>query len=262
MDKIKPNSGKLFVKSMNKMLYQHGSQMPSISVVIPVFHSKSTLKRALYSIKKQVWPQKHVEIILSIDDGKNYDWAEKYWSNITICSGYAPATGAGPTRNRGILASTGRYLAFLDSDDEWADGYLDALYPVAETHGLAFGQTVVHSHDGTYLMSLGHIPDDRGGQLRFDDFGRWPGSFHPMMQREMTPFFLNQPAQDVFHAIETMAMFGGMFPLVGAANYRLNLNAGSVTASAGFSHRLDWSYRHMAQWVMSGRSYVPKGKPA
>ncbi len=152
MDKIKPNSGKLFVKSMNKMILPaRFSQKPLISVIIPVFHSKSTLERALIRDKKQVWSQKHVEIIISIDDGKNYDWAEKYWSNITICSGYAPATGAGPTRNRGILASSGRYLAFLDADDEWKNSYLDALYPVAEKHGLAFGQTDIHSHDGTHI---------------------------------------------------------------------------------------------------------------
>ncbi len=63
-------------------------------------------------------------------------------------------------------------------------------------------------------MSLGGGPDNGDGVLRLEDFGRWPGSFHPMMQREMTPFFLNQPAQDVFHAIETVAMYGDMAPLV------------------------------------------------
>lgn len=257
MDKIKPNSGKLFVKSMNKMIPLRFSQKPLISVIIPVFRAKSTLERALHAVKAQVWSQKDVEIILSIDDGKNYDWAKKYWSNITICSGYAPATGAGPTRNRGILASSGRYLAFLDADDEWKNSYLDALYPVAENHGLAFGLTDIHTHDGAYLMSLGDGPDNGDGLLRLEHFGIWPGSFHPMIRRDMTPFFLNQPAQDVFHAIETVAMYGDMAPLVRAAKYRLNLNEGSVTASAGFSHRLDRSYRHMAQWVMSGRAYVP-----
>jgi glycosyltransferase involved in cell wall biosynthesis len=232
--------------------------MPMVSVIIPVFRAKSTLERALLSVKAQGWPEKDIEIVLSIDDGENYNWAKKYGSHIKLCYGLAPATGAGPARNRGILAASGQFLAFLDADDQWANGYLDALYPAAKTYGLAFGQTVIHAHDGSRLMRLGDAADQNNPQLKIDDFGHWPGSFHPLMRRQITPYFLNQPAQDVFHAIESMAAIGQQAPLVAAARYQLNLNTESVTASAGFSHRLDRSYRQMGQLVLSGQTQVPR----
>ena len=258
MDKKYPKSGKLLVKSINRIPPIRISQMPAVSVIIPVFRAKSTLERALLSVKAQGWPEKDIEIILSVDDEKKYDWAKTYGSNITPCYGRKPATGAGPARNRGILAASGQFLAFLDADDQWADGYLDALYPAAKTHGLAFGQTVIHAHDGSRLMQLGDAAGRNKPQLEIDHFGHWPGSFHPLMRRQLTPYFLNQPAQDVFHAIESMARIGQHAPLVAAARYQLNLNSGSVTASAGFSHRLDRSYRQMGQLVLSGQIQVPR----
>jgi hypothetical protein len=105
---------------------------------------------------------------------------------------------------------------------------------------------------------LGDAADRNNPQLEIDDFGHWPGSFHPLMRRHITPYFLNQPAQDVFHAIESITTIGQYAPLVVAARYQLNLNSGSVTASAGFSHRLDRSYRQMGQLVLSGQTQVPR----
>ena len=242
---------------------------PHISVILPVFHAELTLASALQSVNAQGWSEKNLEIILSIDDAKDYRWAKAYWPNITFCYGHAPATGAGAARNRGILAASGRYLAFLDADDIWQDGYLDALYPAAKKHGLAFGKTVIHAHDGTFLMQLGdheanraanHALNDIGGgqsRLKLEDFGALPGSFHPLMRRQLTPFFLKYPAQDVFHAMEVVAMHGNNAPLVDEARYQLNLGADSFTASAGFSHRIDRSYRLMMQFVRSGQTQVP-----
>ena len=237
---------------------------PLISVIVPVYRAQLTLASALLSVKAQAWSEKNLEIVLSIDDAKDYRWAKTYWSNITFCYGHAPATGAGAARNRGILAASGRYLAFLDADDIWQDGYLDALYPAAKKHGLAFGKTVIHAHDGTFLMQLGdHLTTHVGSgqsRLKLEDFGALPGSFHPLMRRQLTPFFLKYPAQDVFHALEAIAMLGNDAPQVDEARYQLNLGADSFTASAGFSHRIDRSYRQMIQFVRSGQTQVPHRK--
>lgn len=252
------NSGKLIVINIKKSQVIQSIRRASVSVIIPVFRAELTLERALNSVKLQNWPEHLVEIILSIDDGKDYSWAKKYWPNIKICFGTALASGAGPTRNRGILLSSGQYLAFLDADDMWSAGYLDALYPVAKQHGLAYARTMIMAHDGTPLMQLGNSSSQNQSILCLDDFGSWPGSFHPFMRRDLTPFFFNQPAQDVFHAIETMAIHGNHALLVDLAAYQINLLADSVTASAGFSHRLDRSYRQMISMIMSGQTQVPK----
>ena len=46
---------------------------PEISVIIPVYKARSTLKRAISSINNQLYDQDKIEIILSIDDSAKYD---------------------------------------------------------------------------------------------------------------------------------------------------------------------------------------------
>lgn len=92
-----------------------------VSIVIPTHNRADMLQRALDSALAQTHP--HLEIIV-VDDGSKDNTAEvvqayqekhpnvKYLKNET-------ALGACPTRNRGIMAATGKYTSFLDDDDEY-----------------------------------------------------------------------------------------------------------------------------------------------
>jgi len=89
-----------------------------ISVVIPVYNSETTLERCVNSICAQTW--ENIEIIL-VDDGstdKSGYLCDKYaarFSNINVV--HKKNEGQGRAKNDGINASTGRYIAFVDSDD-------------------------------------------------------------------------------------------------------------------------------------------------
>ena len=229
------------MKSINKLLPFRITQTPRVSVIIPCFQAEVTLRRAVTSLVDQKWRKDDLEIILSVDDGRDYGWVARLWPDITICKSLSRGTGPGPTRNRGIFAASGQYLAFLDADDAWSGGYLDALMPIVSRYGLAFGMTEVRSRKNDQVLVLG------AGQsyLRLQDFAHWPGSFHPVMRRIDTPLFVDQPAQDVFHAMTVLAAYGKAAPLVDEARYLLYLNTASVTASHGFSHRIDASYGKM-----------------
>jgi glycosyltransferase involved in cell wall biosynthesis len=229
------------VKSINKLLPFRITRTPLVSVIIPCFQAEATLRRAVASLVDQKWCKDDLEIILSVDDGRDYAWVARLWPNITICKSFSRGTGPGPTRNRGILAASGQFLAFLDADDMWSGGYLDALMPIVSRHGLAFGVTEVRSSEKDQVLVLG----ERQNHLCLQDFGRWPGSFHPVMRRIDTPLFVDQPAQDVLHAMTVLAAYGKAAPLVDAARYLLYLSTESVTASHGFSHNIDLSYKQM-----------------
>lgn len=229
------------MKSINKLLPIRITRAPLLSVIIPCFQAETSLRRAINSIVHQGWRQDDLEIVLSVDDGRDYSWAVNMWPQVTICPCLRRGTGPGPTRNRGILAASGQYLAFLDADDAWQEGYLDALMPLVSRHGLAFGKTEIRSAQGDKVLVLG----EGQSQLRVQDFGRWPGSFHPVMRRSDSPLFINQPAQDVFHAMVVLGAYGKAAPLVDKATYLLYLSKTSVTASHGFSHQIDRSYRQM-----------------
>lgn len=93
--------------------------MDKVSVIIPTFNRQDTLLRAVNSALQQTFP---VHEILVCDDGSDDD------SQNIICALNNPkikwiscGRNGMPSvpRNMGIKASTGNWIAFLDSDDEW-----------------------------------------------------------------------------------------------------------------------------------------------
>jgi len=87
---------------------------PLISVIIPTFNRYELTKEAVASVLNQSY--KSFEIIL-VDDGSN-DNTEKLSKIPGIKYIKQKHTGIpGQARNMGVKASSGEYLAFLDSDD-------------------------------------------------------------------------------------------------------------------------------------------------
>ena len=93
--------------------------MPTVSVVIPTFNRAHLITCAIKSILAQTYQD--FEIIV-VDDG-SLDETEK---SIQKCEDnrikyikHQKTKGPGAARNSGIDASSGDYIAFLDSDDEW-----------------------------------------------------------------------------------------------------------------------------------------------
>jgi glycosyltransferase involved in cell wall biosynthesis len=95
----------------------------TISVIIPCFNCSSTIKACLTSVINQTYS--NIEIIL-IDDYSSDSTSKvinnfiqehktkkiKYFKNKIN-------KGPGISRNRGLIKSTGSFIAFLDSDDVW-----------------------------------------------------------------------------------------------------------------------------------------------
>ena len=94
--------------------------MCKVSVIIPVYNRASLLKEALASVSNQTF--KDIEIIV-VDDGSDI-------KELSLIREYCCDVGAsllelehkgfpGRARNRGVEASKGALVAFLDSDDIW-----------------------------------------------------------------------------------------------------------------------------------------------
>lgn len=100
---------------------------PRVSVIVPVHNSEKYLTRCLDSILAQT--ERNIEVIC-IDDGSTDSSPE-------ILSSYAnrddrirlltqSCRGAGAARNAGLDIAQGTYLSFLDSDDFFEVGMLEA----------------------------------------------------------------------------------------------------------------------------------------
>ncbi|MEZ5491598.1 MAG: glycosyltransferase family A protein [Gammaproteobacteria bacterium] len=89
----------------------------NISVIIPTFNRARVLARALDSVFAQLLLPMEVVVV---DDGSTDSTAELVRGNYpTVRYIKQLNQGVSSARNTGVANSQGRWLAFLDSDDEW-----------------------------------------------------------------------------------------------------------------------------------------------
>jgi glycosyltransferase involved in cell wall biosynthesis len=95
---------------------------PMFSVVIPTYNRASFVIKAVDSVLRQSFND--YEIIV-VDDGSTDTTTqalERYGTRITLI--HQANSGVSAARNAGIRKASGRWVAFLDSDDEWEENYL------------------------------------------------------------------------------------------------------------------------------------------
>lgn len=113
-------------------------EQPLVSIVIPFFSGVNWLKEALSSVQNQAY--KNVEVLV-INDGSNEninDISEIYNIDIRIIN--KENGGPASARNLGIEESSGKYIAFLDSDDIWLPEKLFKQISFMESHEYVWSQ--------------------------------------------------------------------------------------------------------------------------
>lgn len=97
-----------------------------VSVILPVYNRSVSLSRAIDSVLSQVPAP---DELIVVDDGSEEDLSpilSKYAGRIVT---HRQANGgAASARNAGARLAKGRWLAFVDSDDEWLPGHMETLY--------------------------------------------------------------------------------------------------------------------------------------
>ena len=92
--------------------------MPEVSVIIPTYNRCERVVRAVQSVLDQSF--KDLEIVV-VDDGSTDDTEAHlvpYGTSIKYIR-HPANRGVSAARNKGIENSSGRWIAFLDSDDYW-----------------------------------------------------------------------------------------------------------------------------------------------
>jgi len=128
---VQPSDGGFAARAAS--ILKIGLMAPEISVVIPTHKRQDFLRRALDSVhaatKKAKLDDSTVEIIV-VDDGHDKDTE-------TVCEQangpqlppviYAKGSGVGPakSRNQGTYAARGKYIFFLDDDDQFLPNRFD-----------------------------------------------------------------------------------------------------------------------------------------
>lgn len=137
---------------------------PSISIIVPIYNAEEELRKSVESILAQT--EKNIELIL-VDDGSKD-------RSLQICEEYAKKdsrirvihqenAGVSAARNKGILAATGEYLGFVDSDD-WIepDMYESLLMEAGRTESdvVMCDATTVYSDGQTLVDTITQLSGD------------------------------------------------------------------------------------------------------
>jgi len=111
-----------------------------ISVVIPFYNEKKYFSNCINSVLAQTY--KNLEIII-INDGSDPEYLEtlenlknKYPEKIFLY--HKENEGVSSARNLGIQKSKGKYISFLDSDDEWLPNKIEHQINILKEKKLNF----------------------------------------------------------------------------------------------------------------------------
>ena len=117
------------------------------SIIMAIYNTASYLNEAIESVLEQsIGFEKHIQLIL-IDDGSTDgsgricdSYKQKYPNNVAVL--HQKHRGVSAARNRGLEMAEGRYLGFLDSDDQLS---YNTLHNVADFFQLHQGKIDVIS---------------------------------------------------------------------------------------------------------------------
>lgn len=126
-----------------------------ISVIIPFYSNIDWLFEAIESVLNQTYQD--FEIII-VNDGSpevDTDLIDKFCNNNKIK--YFRKSNGGPAsaRNYGLKKATGKYIAFLDSDDIWDPNKLEKQVAFMEANSAIWSQHSYFTFDST--MKKSHI---------------------------------------------------------------------------------------------------------
>lgn len=124
--------------------------MIKVSVIIPVFNAKNTIETTINTILNQTI--KEIEIIC-VDDGSIDDSSsvikEIIKKDNRVKYYYQENQGAGSARNKGITQAKGKYISFIDADDQYpSNETLRLLYEKADRHHVNICGGNVRYNDG------------------------------------------------------------------------------------------------------------------
>lgn len=113
---------------------------PFVSIIIPVRNGMSYIHEAIGSVISQSFENFEILIINDGSSDGNYDELQALDDRIFIH--HLAGNGVSNARNFGMQCSRGDYIAFLDADDVWFPGKLEAQVHYLQRHcetGVVFG---------------------------------------------------------------------------------------------------------------------------
>ncbi|MFN7064656.1 MAG: glycosyltransferase family 2 protein [Aquificaceae bacterium] len=152
-----------------------------VSVIIPVYNGERLISRAIASALNQTW--KDLEIIVvddcSTDRTKEIVFSEfgnLMDSKILYLRNHRNMERSF-SRNRGFDVSNGKYVFFLDYDDEWEEDYIESSLKHLEEYHIVYcaPRTFIDENSKPIKVSKKHISED-AEKLIFSGYIGYPSA--------------------------------------------------------------------------------------
>ena len=114
---------------------------PFISIIIPTYNSSTSILKTLNSVINQDYKDYEIIIVDSYSDDDTIDKIKSSKNKKIRIIFTKKEKGLSYARYFGILKSRGRYIAFLDSDDEWKKNKLMKQIKFMKNHQSVFSCT-------------------------------------------------------------------------------------------------------------------------
>jgi glycosyltransferase involved in cell wall biosynthesis len=106
---------------------------PLVSVVIPTYNHATMLQRALATVVEQTYQNWNAIVVNNFSTDNTLEVVAAFNDPRIQCVNFRNNGVIGASRNEGIALATGKYVAFLDSDDTWFTTKLEQCVEILES---------------------------------------------------------------------------------------------------------------------------------
>lgn len=138
------------------------NRTPLVSIILPTYNRSNVVGRAIESVLGQTFT--NFELIV-VDDGSTDDTLkilENYNDERIRIFSHDNNKGGSAARNTGISKSDGKYIAFIDSDDEWLRTKLQLQVEKIRSHPSLSIVYTGHYKNSQGTREIGQIPQHDG----------------------------------------------------------------------------------------------------
>ena len=106
---------------------------PLVSIVIPTYNHAPMLQRALATVIEQTYQNWNAIVVNNYSTDNTLEVVAQFNDPRIQCVNFRNNGVIGASRNEGIALATGKYVAFLDSDDTWFPTKLEQCVEILES---------------------------------------------------------------------------------------------------------------------------------
>jgi glycosyltransferase involved in cell wall biosynthesis len=106
---------------------------PLVSIVIPTYNHAPMLQRALATVVEQKYQNWNAIVVNNFSSDNTLEVVAAFNDPRIQCVNFRNNGVIGASRNEGIALATGKYVAFLDSDDTWFPTKLEKCVEILES---------------------------------------------------------------------------------------------------------------------------------